>query len=132
MIRHVRPRALALAALLVAAPLPFGSVAPGPAAILLVATLAALALALWTAEGALPRELGLAAAALAAIALLGGLQSLPAPAAVANLVAPESVRLAAQATAVAGPQSGSAADAAGGSFVALSLAPAATKSSQPL
>ena len=31
MIRHVRPRALALAALLVAAPLPFGSVAPGPA-----------------------------------------------------------------------------------------------------
>ena len=31
MIRHVRPRALALAALLVVAPLPFGSVAPGPA-----------------------------------------------------------------------------------------------------
>ena len=128
MIRHVRPRALALAALLVAAPLPFGSVAPGPAAILLVATLAVLALALWTAEGALPRELGLAAAALAAIAVLGWLQSLPAPAAVAKLLAPESVRLAAQATEVARPGSGSAADAAGGSFVALSLAPAASRS----
>ena len=118
MIRHVRPRALALAPLLVAAPLPFGSVAPGPATVLLVATLAALALALWTPETVetpttartLPRELAVAATALAAIALLGWLQSLPAPAALAQLLAPESVRLTRQAHELAGPAPGRSAD----------------------
>ncbi|MEO8197745.1 MAG: O-antigen ligase family protein [Thermoanaerobaculia bacterium] len=133
MIRHVRPRALALAALLVVAPLPFGSVAPGPSTILLLAALAALALALWTPETpepgeALPRDLALATAALAAIALLGALQSLPAPAGLTRLLAPETVRLAAQAADLAGPAPGSSAEAGGGSRVALSVAPAASRS----
>lgn len=131
MIRHVRPRALALAALLVAAPLPFGSVAPGPATMLLVATLAALALALWTADtpatgSGFPRELAVTAAALAAVALLGWLQSLPAPAGVARLLAPETVRLVDQAAGLAGPAPGST--GAGEAGVALSLAPAASRS----
>jgi len=138
MIRHVRPRALALAALLVAAPLPFGSVAPEPATILLVAALAALVLAIWTVEvvdrpepatdtrsphspRSLPRELAIAAAALAAVALLGWLQSLPAPAAVTGLLAPETVRLTQQAGALT-------TDGAGERSIALSLAPAASRS----
>ncbi|MBP9146825.1 MAG: O-antigen ligase family protein [Thermoanaerobaculia bacterium] len=150
MIRHVRPRALALAALLVAAPLPFGSVAPEPATILLVAALAALVLAIWTVEvvdrpepasdsrsphshRSLPRELALAAAALAAVALLGWLQSLPAPAAVTGLLAPETVRLTQQARALAGPvtEVASGDEAASGDSdrsIALSLAPAASRS----
>ncbi|MEO7971988.1 MAG: hypothetical protein ABIU84_00265, partial [Thermoanaerobaculia bacterium] len=131
MIRHVRPRALALAALLVAAPLPFGSVAPGPAAVLLVAALAALALALWTPEireeeFRLPRDLALATAALAGVALLGGLQSLPAPAAITKLFAPETVRLAEQANELAGPAPGSSSGSSGS--IALSLAPEASRS----
>jgi hypothetical protein len=132
MIRHVRPRALAVAALLVAAPLPFGSVAPGPATTLLIATLAALALALWTADppatgSVFPRELAVAAAALAAVALLGGLQSLPAPAALTQLLAPEAVRLTRQARELAGPAPGASVDATAGAFVPLSLAPAASR-----
>ncbi len=103
MIRQLRPRALALAALLVAAPLPFASVSPGPATALLVATLAALALALWTASAeALPRELLAAGAALTAVALLGVLQSLPAPAAVTGSLAPESLLLSRQALELTG------------------------------
>lgn len=127
MIRHVRPRALALAALLVAAPLPFGSVAPGPSTLLLVAALATLALALWTPETSaapdseerLPREVAIAAAALAAIALLGALQSLPTPSSIARLLAPETVRLAAQAHELAGSAPGRSAEDTGRS-VALS------------
>ncbi len=133
MIRHVRPSALALAALLVAAPLPFASVAPGPATWLLLATLAALVLALWTPEEpdarrALPSELALATAALAAIALLGGLQSMPLPAAVTGLLAPETLRLTQQAHGLAGPRAGLSAEGDRSSFVALSLAPAASRS----
>ena len=134
MIRHVRPRALALAALLVIAPLPFGSVAPGPAAMLLIATLAALALALWTPDamtegGKMPGELALATAALLAIALLGWLQSVPAPAAVTRLFAGESARLSTQAHELAGPAPGaSASGASTGAFVPFSLAPAASRS----
>lgn len=132
MIRHVRPRALAVAALLVAAPLPFGSVAPGAATMLLVATLAALALALWTRDtpatgSGLPRELAVAAAALAAVALLGWLQALPAPAALTQLLAPEAARLTRQARELAGPAPGASVDATGGDFVPLSLAPAASR-----
>lgn len=143
MIRQVRPRALALSALLIAAPLPFGSVAPGPATALLVAALAALAIALWMPETpdradpasdsptapALPRELVLASAALATIALLGWLQSLPAPPALAGLLAPETVRLSHQARELAGPAVGeAAADLSGGRRIALSVAPAASRS----
>jgi len=131
MIRHVRPRALALAALLVAAPLPFGSVAPGPAATLLVAVLGALALALWTpaadSAGPMPRQLVVATGALAAIALLGWLQALPAPAAIAQFLAPESVRLTRQAQELAGPAPGASVAATGGDFLPLSLAPAASR-----
>jgi len=134
MIRHVRPRALALAALVVAAPLPFGCVAPGPGVMLLVATLASLAMALWTPESSaapdssdrLAGELTIAAAAIAAIALLGVLQSLPAPSAIARLLAPETVRLAAQAQGLAGTAPGKS-DEEAGSLVALSLAPAASR-----
>lgn len=109
MIRHVPPRAVPLAALLLWAPLPFASVAPFPATLLLVATLGALILAVWTTPGRsepgsehLPRGVFVVAGAVAAIALLGGLQSLPAPLAFTRLVAPESVRLARQAADLAG------------------------------
>ena len=103
---------------------------------LLVATLAALALALWAPETVetpttartLPRELAVAATALAAIALLGWLQSLPAPAALAQLLAPETVRLTRQAHELAGPAPGRSADETTNAFVALSLAPAASRS----
>jgi hypothetical protein len=113
MIRHLPPRALALAALLVWAPLPFGSVAPFPATLLLVATLGALILAVWTVPepgepdpGLRPRGIFVAAAAVAAIALLGGLQSLPAPTVVTRFFAPESVRLARQTTDLTGGLAG--------------------------
>lgn len=134
MIRHVRPRALALAALLVAAPLPFGSVAPGPSSMLLLATLAALALTLWTPASAaapdsverMPRELAIAAAALTAIVVLGSLQSLPLPSAITGFLAPETVRLAEQAHELAGSAPGRSAEEAG-RRVAPSLAPAASR-----
>ncbi len=139
MIRHVRPRALVLSALVVAAPLPFGSVAPGPASALLLGALAALLLALWTPESSaapdsdesLPRELAIATTALAAVALLGWLQSLPVPAAISGLLAPETVRLTEQARELAGSAPGQAAEAgsrSGGQSGALSLAPAASRS----
>lgn len=135
MIRHVRPRALALAALLIAAPLPFGSVAPGASAILLIASLSTLVLAIWTpgATGAAPspetwpRETWIPAFSLAAIALLGFLQSLPAPATLAGFATPESVRLAGQARELAGVAPGKSAEATG-ARAALSLAPAASRS----
>jgi len=126
MIRHVRPRALGLAALILWAPLPFASVAPGPATILLVAALAALVLALWTPTAEpLPREIFVVGAAIAAIALLGWLQALPAPTALAGALAPESVRLARQATEIAGDPS---AQSAAGLSTPLSLAPQASRS----
>lgn len=135
MIRHVRPRALALAALFIAAPLPFGSVAPGPSAILLFASLATLVLALWTpgSTGAprspetWPRETWVPAFCLAAVALFGFLQSLPAPAALTGFLAPESVRLANQARDLAGTAPGRSSEITG-ARVALSLAPAASRS----
>ncbi|MEO8277333.1 MAG: O-antigen ligase family protein [Thermoanaerobaculia bacterium] len=123
MIRQVRPRAFALAALLIWAPLPFASVAPGASTLLLVAALLALLFALWTPEETpLPRDLALTAAALAGVALLGWLQSLPAPPAVASLLAPESRRLETQAAGLS-PNTGEPA-----APISLSVAPQASRS----
>lgn len=138
MIRHLRPRALALAALVVAAPLPFGSVSPRAATALLLATLGALVVALWWPESStsarfhpsstvVPREVRIAAAALAAIALFGWLQSLAAPLAVVRALAPEKLRLASQAKELAGFAPGEAPVDSERPSVALSVAPAASR-----
>ncbi len=119
MIRHVPWRGFALAALLIWAPLPFASVTPTGSVALLVATLGALALALWTAVT--PRPPGpvlLAAAALVAIAVGGWLQSLAWPAGVVSLVSPRHAELAAQAAELARTAPGE---------VRLSLAPGASR-----
>jgi hypothetical protein len=128
MIRHVPARSWALAALLVAAPLPFGSVSAGPATALLVATLATLALTLWTIPEdeayPLPRELVLCAAAIAGVALLGALQSFALPPAIVGALAPESLHLAQQAAELAAKNPNQAVVTS----TALSLAPEASRS----
>lgn len=119
MIRHVPWRGFALAALLIWAPLPFASVTPAGSIALLVATLGALALALWTANTPQPpRPVLLAAAAITAIAIGGWLQSLAWPAGVVSLVSPRHAELAARAAEIAGERSAG---------VRLSLAPGASR-----
>ncbi|HEX9800275.1 MAG TPA: O-antigen ligase family protein [Thermoanaerobaculia bacterium] len=120
MIRHPLARAGALLALLVWAPLPFGSVTPAAAAALVAAAFAVLALA-WTttSEVALARGARRVGLALAAIAAWGAAQSLAWPAAIAARLSPEHARLA-----------GESAELAGGgepAAIALSLAPAASR-----
>ncbi len=108
MIRHEIARALPLAVLVFWAPLPFASVAPFFASLLVTAGLAVAAVALLTARALTgPGDPGSAAArtsasaptltivpvaALAAIALLGALQSFAWPAPVARGVAPAIAR----------------------------------------
>jgi O-antigen ligase len=101
-IRHSE-RALTalLAVLLLAAPLPFGSVTPGAAAMVRVLCFVAFALAMAAADD--PRALRPAwgpAAALAAIALFGCAQALPWPAFLVGWISPEHLRLEHQAAAV--------------------------------
>jgi hypothetical protein len=96
-IRHPLVRAGALLALLVWAPLPFGSVIPEAAAFLVVAALVVLAVASLSERGtSLPRGSVKVAWALAAVAAFGVLQSLRWPFAVVELVSPLHAELVAQ------------------------------------
>ncbi len=98
MIRHVPWRGFALAALLIWAPLPFASVTPAGSIALLLASLGALALALWSAQSPLPpRTVLLAAAAIAAIAVGGYLQSRQWPAGLVGVLSPRHAELTEQA-----------------------------------
>lgn len=121
MIRDPGLRALPLALLVVAAPLPFGSVTPGFTAALAVAVLLiAAASLLLHSEAPTPRPAAAVALALAAIAALGLLQSIAWPVAWVETISPLAVALARENAALAGePAPGS---------VALSLAPAASRS----
>ncbi len=94
---------LALALLLIWAPLPFASVTPAGLLALRVGSFAVLALALWS-EGADLRGRGIAApvGALLTIAAIGVLQALPLPAEVVGVLSPERLELAADATAGSG------------------------------
>jgi O-antigen ligase len=104
MIRHSAFALTALlAALLLWAPLPFGSVTAWAEAGLQTLAFCALALAWVTIErpGEL-RPVALPAAALAAVALLGGLQALAWPAPLVSWISPEHIRLHRQALALLG------------------------------
>jgi O-antigen ligase len=121
MIRDSRLRAAPLALLVVAAPLPFGSVTPGFTAALAVALLlVAAASLLLDSDVPTPRPATAVALALAAIAALGLLQSIAWPAAWAEAISPLAVALARENAALAGEPAPAA--------VALSLAPAASRS----
>lgn len=110
-----------LSLLVVAAPLPFGSVTPGFAAALAAAVLvlAAGSLLVRPAEPT-PRAASATALALAAIAALGLVQSIAWPVALAEAISPLAVALARENAALAGEPVPTA--------VALSLAPAASRS----
>jgi hypothetical protein len=114
-----------LAALIAWAPLPFGSVTSGFAALLQVATFLLAAAAPWLAlddtasrRGA-ARPAAWAAAAIAAVALLGLLQSAALPAALVATLSPERFRLGLESAAVAGAPPPTA--------MTLSLAPDASR-----
>jgi len=110
-----------LLVLLLWAPLPFGSVTPGFAAGLQVAAFAVLAASPWLAgPRRLPRAALLTAAALAGVAALGLLQSVGWPAALVRALSPEHARLAGE--------SAELAEAAAPARIALSLAPASSRS----
>lgn len=89
MIRHFATGvAVALAALLLWAPLPFGSVTRWGSAVLQVVAFGALGFAALTARARDLRAVAAPAAALGAIALLGALQALPWPRPVAAALSP--------------------------------------------
>lgn len=120
MIRDSRLLAVPYALLLVWAPLPFGSVTPGFAAALGVAVLAIAAASLLARPGLpTPRPAAAVAAALAAIATLGLAQSIAWPVAITRVLSPLAVPLAVENAELAG--------AAAPERVALSLAPAASR-----
>ncbi len=103
MIRHPPWRALPLAALLLWAPLPFGSVTSTASAALLLGALASAVLALWTARAPYPPRAAIAAAtALALLAFGGWLQSLAWPEGLVGWVSPRHLELATSAREVAG------------------------------
>jgi hypothetical protein len=121
MIRHPALAAAGLAALLVWAPMPFGSVTPGFSALLRIAAFALLAAAaLATATRPWPRGALEVALAIAAVAALGLVQSLPWPAGWVAALSPGHARFAAESAALAG--------APAPATVAPSLAPAASRS----
>jgi O-antigen ligase len=120
MIRHSDLLLTALlAAILLWAPLPFGSVTPWAVAGLEIACFAALALAAALLRLQALRPALLPAAALGAVALFAVAQSLPWPAALVTLVSPRHAELYHQADALPGVAAG---------LPRLSLAPAASRS----
>lgn len=102
-IRHLVP-AVVLAAALLWAPWPFGSVVPWAAAVVAVAGPLALVAGLFAgARVSSLAPVALPAAALVLLALVGVLQSVSWPAAVAGALSPEHVRLAREARAALDP-----------------------------
>lgn len=95
--------AVALALLLLWAPLPFASVTPAALLALRIGSFVVLALAVWSAGADLGRGVvAVPAAALLAIAAIGLLQSVPLPASVVERLSPERLELAAEALAAGG------------------------------
>lgn len=119
-----------LALLVLLAPLPFGSVAPGAAATLETAAFLACALAAARATDlAGLRHAAPAVVALVAVAIWGALQSLPWPPGAVAFLSPEHARLYSQASELLAPAPGGTDPPAppSGASPTLSLAPAASR-----